>query len=425
MQRIKPNVFELGVALEKTVASIFEKMGYKVEMRVHPETKTGAAEEIDIVLTRGKRKKAVECKNYATNAVGAKELRGFQNKLEDARIDSGVFVTASVFTREARQFAEAKEIELWDNKELREKVYAYAINRLDANPSLVTHSVLPVAQDFSSASRLSMRNSGAVRLFSSMLIYHPYVVTKFRLSASRKDSTGEIHRINDEGECVIDALDGDVINKEEGILGKFAGMLKNREERAERKEDKLVIKDVLNIREVRETVLKTSEYDVSVDEAAITEQEAKEITRDYVVSKNTRTVRYEQKKKKKLDDDFGIPDIKTMKIVPKEDEIAIRGQKLVLVPKWSLEYESGKRSYQRKYLASSGSVIEDGLAKCNKCSVIHRATVAVCEECGVTLCDKHALSEGSRLLCEDHISDALRTQLKSKSVKGRLFGRKE
>jgi hypothetical protein len=423
IQTAKPNVYELGTALEDTVQRIFEKMGYSVEKRQRPDTKTGAALEIDLVLTRGKRRKAVECKNYSTIRVSAKELRLFQNKLEDARIDSGIFVTSSDFTREALQFAQARNIEHWDNKELREMVYAYLLNRLATNPSLVQDSVLPVRQDFSAASNLALRNSDAVKLFSSVLIYHPYIVTRFRLSAKRKDPTGKIHLVMDEGALVIDALDGDIINKEEGVFRVIGGLLQSKEERAERKEDKLVTQDVLNLRDIREPVLKTSEYEVSIAEPSITEVDARTLTKAYVAKKNSKTVRYEPKKKKR-DDEIGLPDVREMKIVPKQNEVTIRGQKMVLVPKWSLEYESGRRSYQRRSLASSGSIIEDGLAKCLKCTVIHRDTMAVCEECGVLLCDKHAHQEDSRWLCEDHISEELRAQVKSKSISSRLFGKR-
>lgn len=51
-----------------------------------------------------------------------------------------------------------------------------------------------------------------------------------------------------------------------------------------------------------------------------------------------------------------------MKILPRANEITIRGHHVVFVPKWDLQYESGERDYQRRILASSGAFLEDELA---------------------------------------------------------------
>jgi predicted RecB family endonuclease len=61
---VKLNTYDLGVQLEDTTASIFQKMGYSVEKRQRVQTKSGATAEIDILLVRGIRRRAVECKNY-------------------------------------------------------------------------------------------------------------------------------------------------------------------------------------------------------------------------------------------------------------------------------------------------------------------------------------------------------------------------
>ena len=65
-QPIKLNTYTLGVKLENTVADIFVSMGYNVQKRVHYPMPHGRSAEFDLVLTRGNRKRAVECKNYGS-----------------------------------------------------------------------------------------------------------------------------------------------------------------------------------------------------------------------------------------------------------------------------------------------------------------------------------------------------------------------
>jgi hypothetical protein len=217
----------------------------------------------------------------------------------------------------------------------------------------------------------------------------------------------------DEGTCIVDALDGDIANKEEGIIDGITGLLKTRDQRIESKEDKIVSEDLLSITPVMQTVMKTSDYDVSVAEPEISEEDAVNLTKRYVIGKNTKTVTYEKKRREGFN-------IGTIKIVPRLNEVTIRGQKLIYVPKWDLQYEIGQRSFERRYIASSGRSIEDDLAKCEKCSIMRKPSVAVCEICGKPLCEKHALNEGGKWLCEDHISDTAKKQLKPTGILSKL-----
>jgi hypothetical protein len=79
-------------------------MRYSVERRQRAGTKTETSPEIDPVLTRGRRTRAVGRKSLSTIRVGAKEVRLSQDKLDDADIDQGICVTSSDFTAEALQF---------------------------------------------------------------------------------------------------------------------------------------------------------------------------------------------------------------------------------------------------------------------------------------------------------------------------------
>jgi hypothetical protein len=402
------NTYSLGVDLENVTASIFEKMGYSVEKRKRMPTKSGATAEIDLLLTRGNRRRAVECKNYdASRTVPVSDMRIFKDKLMDTGILSGVFVTNTFFSEDAEKLAESVGIELWDGEMHREKFYAYAIGRI-RNPSLIDAPILPLTMDFSSASAVPLKNDYAIRLFSSVLLYHPYIIVKYRLQAKRNDPTGKAHSFSDSGTYFIDALDGDIINVEKDIVGNILGLLKSREERLKSKEDKLVAEDLERIEPVSKPILSNSDYNISPAEPEITEEGATKIVKAHLIEKNRKSVSYQVRRKDEIE-------TRSFQFVPRLNEISIRGVKMVYVPKWNLEYESGEYSFSRRFLGSSGRILEDDLAKCRKCTLLKKGTVAVCETCGIPLCEKHVYDEG-KYLCEDHISDELRQKVKGKSV---------
>jgi hypothetical protein len=405
---VKLNTYNLGVDLENTTAAILEKMGYSVEKRKRLPTKSGATAEIDVLLTRGNRRRIVECKNYdPSRSVPVSDMRIFKDKLADTGILSGLFVTNTVFSEDAEKLADSVGIELWDGDEHKGKFYAYAIGRI-RNPSLINEPILPITVEFSSASALNLKNSEAVRLFSSVLLYHPYIIVKYRLQAKRNDPTGKSHAFSDSGTYYVDALDGDIINLEKNIVDNVLGLLKNKEERVRSKEDKLVSEDLETIVPASKPVLLNSDYTVSPAEPEITEEEATKIVKYHLVEKNKKRVSYQTKKKGEIETRY-------FSFVPRLKEISIRGVKMVYVPKWNLEYESGDCSFSRRVLASSGRTIEDDLAKCRKCTLLQKDTLAVCEKCGIPLCEKHFYQEGG-LFCDDHISESLRQEIKSKSV---------
>ena len=214
----------------------------------------------------------------------------------------------------------------------------------------------------------------------------------------------------------MDALDGDIVNREKGVLESLGSLFSRKEARLASKEDGMVFQDLEGIAPVSKAVLSTSEYQVSVAEPEITERDAVKIVKSHVVEKNKQDVDYKVTVR-------GETETRSFSFVPRLNEVAVRGTKLVYVPKWNLEYEAGQSSFSRRFLASSGRQIVDELAKCSKCTVLKKSTVAVCEVCGRTLCEKHSYQEG-RWLCEDHISEAFREQLKGKSVFSRFrFGK--
>jgi hypothetical protein len=334
-------------------------------------------------------------------------MRIFKDKMSDTGILSGLFVTNTVFSEDAEKLADSVGIELWDGDEHKERFYAYSIGRT-RNPSLINEPILPVVTDFSTASSLNLRNNEAVRLFSSVLFYHPYIIVKYRLQAKRNDPTGRSHSFSDNGTYYVDALDGDIINLEKNIVDNVLGLLKSKDERVRSKEDKLISEDLETIIPISKPVLLNSDYNVSPAEPEVTEEEATKIVKYHLVEKNKQQVSYQVKKRGELETRY-------FSFVPRPNEISIRGVKMVYVPKWNFDYESGDYSFSRRLLASSGRTIEDDLVKCRKCTLLKRDTVAVCEKCGIPLCEKHFYQEGG-LLCEGHISETLRQEIKGKGV---------
>ncbi len=163
--------------------------------------------------------------------------------------------------------------------------------------------------------------------------------------------------------------------------------------------------------EVR-AVLPTSDFDVSVGEPQATEEDATAVVRSHVVDRNESDIGYEVKVK-------GEWETRSFKAVPRLDEVKIRRTELIFVPKWDFQYEAGPLSFSRRYLASSGQVLVDEIAKCRKCALLKRQTVAVCETCGKPLCDKHSYQEAG-WFCEDHITSSMREQMKRHGLMSKL-----
>ena len=405
---VKLNTYTLGVSLENTASQIFEEMGYYVEKRVRYPMPHGRPAEFDLLLTRGKRKRAVECKNYdPSKSVPVSDMHVFHSKLEQTKIISGIFITNTYFSEGAQSMGEALGIELWDRELTMQKFFTHAIGRT-RTASLVDAPILPLSMDFTVASSLALRNNQSVRLFSAALLYQPYYIIKYRLEARRNDTTGKVHKFSESGTYHVDALDGDIINSEKDILGNIVGLFKNKEQRLKSKEDKFVSEDLENIEFISKPVLSNSDYKVSSPQPEISEEIATKIVKSHLIEKNKKSVNYSVKVR-------GEFEMRSFMFVPRLNEVSIRGVQLVYVPKWDLEYEAGQSNFSRRFLGSSGRLLNDDIAKCRKCTLLRKDTVAVCDVCGIPLCEKHLFDEG-QLLCENHISEGHKAKVKEKSI---------
>jgi len=112
-----------GVALEKRVARLLERQGYRVEAT--GDTAFGAGRDGGVDLTAHKIDEVgarvrllVQCKDWS-RPLGVEEVRALNGVLPwGERGAQGVAACTGGFTREAQSFARARGIQLWDEARL-------------------------------------------------------------------------------------------------------------------------------------------------------------------------------------------------------------------------------------------------------------------------------------------------------------------
>ncbi len=130
--------------LELFVGEIFRRQGYAVEL----SAALGADGGTDLMLRRDGENIPVQCKHWKTSKVGDRELREFYAAMADTASPRGVIVTTGSFTREAREFAAGKAIELLDGAALDQQIAA--IRRPEEN----IFDVLSWIDDFTAGARI-------------------------------------------------------------------------------------------------------------------------------------------------------------------------------------------------------------------------------------------------------------------------------
>jgi restriction system protein len=129
---------------ELLIGEIFRRQGYAVEL----SAALGADGGVDLMLRRDGECIPVQCKHWKTSRVAAREMREFYGTMTDAAAPRGIFVTTGSFTRDAREFAEGKAIQLLDGAAL-EKLIA-GVRRPEENIFDVTSWI----EDFTAAARI-------------------------------------------------------------------------------------------------------------------------------------------------------------------------------------------------------------------------------------------------------------------------------
>lgn len=404
---------------------ILRHMNYTTEMRQKLEDeKTRTKHEIDIVAKRGPRITAVECKNYRDGSVvGMEDVRNFRQKLTDLKITTGLFVTNVRYSSNVENYAQGNSITLWDGEELREKFFSMTIGRLPANESARLELALSPTVDYRTAIGLQLANAGSAKVSQARLVFHPYYSVHFKLKAVRYDPVKDKHVVDDEGSYVIDGLDGEIINPEEGAMKKLGSIFKKAEEKEERRADKMVTDDILGLRaEENLTMEQTTDFGISRISPEVKEKAVLRAVTDRVIAKNVKEESYEVLVGRGKDRDT---ETRKFTIVPKAEEVAIRKSSLVYVPFWDVEFEAGQRTFSRRILASSARTIRDEIALCPEhfslggLQFVKKQTQAVCEICGSAFCPDHVtLAPDGMYYCEEDLPE----QYKPKEPEKKGFG---
>jgi HJR/Mrr/RecB family endonuclease len=106
---------------EYLVGELFRREGWNVAETGRQDGPDG---NIDLVLTRGRKRRIVQCKRWTSWLVGVKEVRAFAGTLmsEGASGKDGIFVTLSNFTEQAEEEAKRTGIALLDGADLLSRV---------------------------------------------------------------------------------------------------------------------------------------------------------------------------------------------------------------------------------------------------------------------------------------------------------------
>lgn len=127
---------------EQLVGEHFRRQGFVVD-----ETGGGGADGgVDLVLSRGKDRYFVQCKQWKARRVGVETVRELYGVMAAKGAAGGYVVTSGVFTDEARRFAEGREIELIDGEQLTAMIRETppsAEGARKAEPSQMASSVAP------------------------------------------------------------------------------------------------------------------------------------------------------------------------------------------------------------------------------------------------------------------------------------------
>ena len=97
---------------ELLCAKYYEAVGFKSET-----LRCGADGGIDVKLFKvdpSKPLAVVQCKAWNSHSVGVKEIRELLGVMAHEKVSRGIFVTTSTYTKDAREFGAANQIELLD-----------------------------------------------------------------------------------------------------------------------------------------------------------------------------------------------------------------------------------------------------------------------------------------------------------------------
>ncbi len=105
---------------ESAMGVLFGHIGYKVRRKGGANPDGG----IDLELTRGTERSAVQCKHWTRGEVGVETIRGFLGAMVDAGIARGILIGSAGFTGPARELAARHGVEILDEEQVARGVLA-------------------------------------------------------------------------------------------------------------------------------------------------------------------------------------------------------------------------------------------------------------------------------------------------------------
>ena len=274
--------------------------------------------------------------------------------------------------------------------------------------SLILEYALPLNVSYAQATKIDLLNKEKVRISEAELIFHPYFFAEYTFKAQFKDPTKKLRKFEDSDTLFVDALDGKVLNPMPemglGILKAIQTITSSSARAENARTQKLLMelgsKDPLPNYEVQIE----ENYRVNKLKPAISLKQASESVLDFIIQKNTSEIAYTPKSQ---EDEWLTQSHVTF--VPKRSDIRILRKDVVIIPRWSIEFESSERTYRREILACSGAVLEDTMLYCPKhfrigsISFSQKRSIAVCEVCGESLCEGHVkrCAICNKWLCEE------------------------
>jgi hypothetical protein len=323
------------------VSDVCRVEGFNVEKNVQADESGDRFVDIIASRTTGKKTQRVafECWE-GDRQVNGREVEGFVSRLRSAGLTSGIYVSPKGFTGDAEFIARKLGVELWDLAKLKERV-----EKIKPPERQKVPGTLPVARNVASKILAYGIENGTVLKLTTMpkLEFRPYYFADFTLNHGKKTKA--------KGVIVFDGVDG-----RECDAGLFEGELKNLPGSG-------LFVDCLEI-------------EASTGSMPHLPQELE--------MKNTITVA-----------PAGVAEdsirARTGEIIGREsgahpDDISVTEIKLLHIPIVSAELVALGHSYRKILQAATSKIIWDETRKCNLCD---KATQAICEECGVTVCHEH------------------------------------
>ena len=383
---------ELGNKLEDAVAKIHKDQGYEVLLRQKLSGRSGQHNEIDILAKQGQVVLAIECKNYSEGRkIGISHMRDFIAKLDDLDIHQGLFVTNTEFSSDAIGWAKngsTKPIELWDGNELQQKIMENTIGRTE-NITITIQNCLTPKGSFGDYTILTLRNSERVVVKEADLIFYPFHIVSFNLHDRVKTPDRHIRTISNTGKYFVDALSGKILYYEDEH-GNVTSTSND--------EEKEFIQELSELDPTIVEVAESTTHKIIKHPLSVKKQDAEFSVRNSIAEDNKANLEYEVKisrEEYKVREYHYKPPIKAITVQ----------SRVVYIPKWEIEYESGEHLYKKTVFPASDVIARDEIAIC-KHLLRKKPTFAVCNTCGIAKCEGDITqTESGEYFCKNHIPD--------------------